>query len=52
MDKKEFIREFGYYNEGWTVQNGVFVCPCDKRIEPDGSCPEGHESPFLQENIL
>jgi hypothetical protein len=31
----------------WTVgADGVLVCPCGHRVEDDGQCPDGHESPL------
>ena len=31
----------------WQVSHdGVLVCPCGRRVEDDGQCPDGHVSPL------
>jgi len=31
----------------WTTDGtGVLICPCGNRVEDDGVCPNGHESPI------
>lgn len=50
MNKEEFLEEFGYNR--WTVSNGVLVCPCGHKVEDDGECPNGHESPLKQEMLI
>jgi len=31
----------------WTTDGmGVLICPCGHRVEDDGRCPDGHESPI------
>jgi hypothetical protein len=29
-----------------TDRAGVLICPCGHRVEDDGQCPNGHESPI------
>lgn len=50
MNRTEFIKAFNYSE--WSVQDGVFICPCGKKVEDDGECPESHVSPFVQEGII
>lgn len=50
--KKKLIerkKEAGLIDEGWTVStDGTLVCPCGRRVEDDGKCPNGHKSPLRQ----
>lgn len=50
MEKEEILRVLGY--KEWSVSNGVLVCPCGHKVEDDGECPNGHESPLLQECLI
>jgi len=37
----------------WMVgADGVIVCPCGHRIEDDGQCPNGHESPMRSMGLI
>lgn len=47
-------REFVESQDGdWMVDHaGVITCPCGHRIEDDGECPNGHESPMLSAGII
>jgi len=46
--KEQFLEDSGFKDEGWTVtpRTHVLVCPCGHKIEDDGQCPNGHESPI------
>lgn len=41
--RSEFVKQL---DGDWSVDMGVLVCPCGHRIEDDGRCPNGHESPI------
>lgn len=48
---QEMLREQGY--EEWTVENSsVLTCPHGHRVEWDGECPEGCESPVRQLGMI
>ena len=37
----------------WNVHRlGQLVCPCGHRVEDDGVCPNGHESPLRQRGMV
>lgn len=37
----------------WMVSaTGMFVCPCGRKVEDDGQCPQGHKSPMLTEGLI
>jgi len=37
----------------WTTDpTGVLICPCGNRVEDDGNCPNGHESPLLSAGLI
>lgn len=37
----------------WTTDGlGTLICPHGHRVEDDGSCPEGCESPMLSAGII
>ena len=37
----------------WTLSHdGLFVCPCGRRVEDDGQCPDGHTSPMRQLGLI
>ncbi len=31
----------------WDDDGEAVICPCGDKIELDGTCPEGHESPAM-----
>lgn len=44
--KEDFLEENNLKEEGWSVSiDGMFVCPHGHRVEVDGNCPKGCESP-------
>lgn len=48
--KEQMLKEMGYTE--WSVDHmGMLVCPCGRKVEDDGECPNGHVSP-LRENAL
>jgi hypothetical protein len=49
--KESLLRELGA--DDWEVSHdGVLVCPCGRRVEDDGSCPDGHESPLRGAGLI
>lgn len=45
------LRELGA--DDWEVSHdGMLVCPCGHRVEHDGSCPDGHESPLRKAGVI
>jgi hypothetical protein len=37
----------------WTTDGmGTLICPCGHRVEDDGHCPNGCESPMLDAGII
>jgi len=37
----------------WTTDGmGTLICPCGHRVEDDGNCPNGCESPMLDAGII
>jgi hypothetical protein len=37
----------------WTTDGmGTLICPCGHRVEDDGNCPNGHESPLLGAGLI
>lgn len=39
--------------DGWQAEDlSVLICPHGHRIEPDGECPDGCESPLLGTGVL
>jgi len=49
---EELLEQFGY--DDWEVDDdgSIFTCPHGHRIEPDGRCPEGCESPLLSIGMI
>lgn len=46
---RKLLERKGYIDKGWEVQSSsIVICPCGHRIEWDGTCPEGHESPLRE----
>lgn len=53
MDYDQQKREFVESKRGWTVDpDGTIRCPCGRRIEDDGECPDGHVSPMRSAGII
>jgi hypothetical protein len=49
--KREALKSLGV--DEWDVSpDGVLVCPCGHRVEDDGSCPNGHESPLRGAGLI
>jgi hypothetical protein len=49
--KRQMLRDMGY--DEWSVtRTGVLECPCGHRVEDDGECPEGHESPLREMGMI
>jgi hypothetical protein len=45
--KDQFLQDNGHMAEGWSTDGmGTLICPCGNRVEDDGQCPNGHESPI------
>lgn len=37
----------------WTTDGmGTLICPCGHRVEDDGHCPNGCESPMLSAGLI
>lgn len=51
MINEAMLGQLGY--QDWQTDGmGTLICPCGNRVEPDGQCPNGHESPLLQEGLI
>lgn len=46
--KRAFIADTDWTTDG----AGTFICPCGHRVEDDGRCPNGHESPLLSAGLI
>lgn len=50
---EDTMREIVESVDGWTLENeAVLVCPHGNRIEPDGRCPDGCESPLITMGLI
>jgi len=48
--KREFLRE---HAPDWSTDGmGTLICPHGHRVEDDGTCPEGCESPMRGAGII
>jgi len=37
----------------WSTDGmGTLICPCGHRVEDDGNCPNGHESPIMTMGLI
>lgn len=46
--KRELVKD-----TDWTVSHdGMLVCPCGRRVEDDGQCPNGHVSPLRERGLI
>lgn len=37
----------------WSVSHdGMLICPCGQRVEDDGQCSNGHESPLRGAGLI
>lgn len=51
MLNDEILQQIGA--DDWRVSHdGLLVCPCGHRVEHDGSCPDGHESPLRRAGLI
>lgn len=51
MLSDEILQQLGA--DGWqTTHDGLLMCPCGHRVELDGSCPNGHESPLRSAGLI
>ena len=51
--KREFLETTGYAEKGWTTDGlGVLICPHGYRVEDDGGCAEGCDSPMVSMAII
>lgn len=48
--KRDVIRSI---DSDWDVSHdGTLICPCGRRVEDDGDCPDGHVSPLKRHGMI
>ena len=51
MRSQQILDQLGA--DEWDISaDGMLLCPCGRRVEDDGECPDGHVSPLRQAGMI